>query len=80
MGNTDKAEEMLKQMLETRPRDKREDGMVAESTQNILLAYRKMADDSNSSFEQRDRAVESAAALFEKMRKSSQLTDEDHSE
>ena len=35
VGNTEKAEEMLKQMLEARSRDKREDRMVAESVQNM---------------------------------------------
>ena len=80
VGNTNKAEELLQQMIEARPRDKREDGMVAESTQNILLAYRRIVDDSNHSFEQKEKTVESAEALFRNMRKRAQFTDEDHSE
>lgn len=80
VGNTKNAEEILQRMLELPPKNEKEDRMVAESTQNIMLAYRRKVDNQNYNFIQKDSAVENAAALFEEMRKSSQLNDENLSE
>jgi len=79
-GRTEKAQEMLENILEVQPENEKEACMVAESVQNILHAYRMVVDDHSSSFSQKEKAVEDAEALFEKMSKSAQMTDEDHGE
>jgi len=48
--------------------------------QNILLAYRNIVNDSNSSYVQKERTVECAKALLEKISKNAHLTEEDQSE
>ena len=69
VGDTDKAEEFLQQMLEVPSRNKREDRLVGECVNSILLAYRKIVDNLNVLHAQKKRAVECAEALFSKMSK-----------
>jgi len=79
-GNTEKAEELLQEMVELQPRNKKEAGMVAETIQNILLAYRNIVDDSTVHRLRKDKAVNCAEVLFEKMSGNAHLKDEDQSE
>jgi pentatricopeptide repeat protein len=79
-GRTEKAEEMLEIMLGIQPENEQESCTVAECVQNIMLAYRMIVDGRNSNFIIRERAVERAEALFKKMSKNTQMTDDDHGE
>jgi len=79
VGNTEKAERLLQEMLRLQPKNEREARMVAESTQNILAAYRKIVDDANVHRGVKDRAVECAGALYENITTSSQFSDEEQS-
>jgi acyl-ACP thioesterase len=79
VGNTDKAEELLRQLFNLPARDEKETRMIAECTLNILLAYRRIAEDEKVLFAVKDRAVQNAEALFKKMSKRTEFTDENKS-
>jgi len=83
MGETAKAEEMLNKLTEIQSKDANEAArisrMIGESVQTILLEYRRIVEDRNATNAQKERAVQSSEALFEKMSKSTQLTDENQS-
>jgi hypothetical protein len=78
VGNTEKAEELLREMLKVKPKDRREVSMIGLCVHRILLAYRRILDDPSTFFAQRDRALERAESLFKKMKKG--LTKEDEGE
>jgi pentatricopeptide repeat protein len=79
-GKTERAEELLQEMAELQPKNKREAGMIGESMQNILLAYRNIVDDSTVHRLRKDKAVNCAEVLFGKMSGNAHLKDEDQSE
>jgi pentatricopeptide repeat protein len=80
VGNLEKAEQFLHKMLKTHPKDKREACMVAESTQNILLACRKIVTNPQSRAVLKERAVNCAVALVAQMSNSNVgMNDEDQS-
>ena len=73
-GNLEKAEECLEEMLKVQPNDEKETSQVV--TESLFMAYRSILNDSNSHYEQKSKALQSAEALLEKTDKIT--TDEDH--
>jgi len=80
VGKTNRAEELLHEMLKAQPKSKKEAGMIPKSVQNILFAYRAIVDNSTVHPKRKEEAVVCAKALFENIRKCGRLTDEDQSE
>ena len=78
-GYISTAKEYLTEMRDVPVKDKRENGLIAESTQNILLAYGRVLEDSNLDGKEKEKVVKHAKTLYKRIVSGSDVSDEEKS-